>query len=163
MRESIGGTWLLGIVMVFMMIFIAFVSISINYSKAFKLKSSMVTIVEEYQGVNAETIKKLNKEISANGYVNKGNCANNKFDGYISVLDGVATPNGTGKQNYCIYREYKQSDKNGENRYYYTVSVFFNISLPILGDIFTFRVSGETNPVYETVKAKNELFDIQRL
>ncbi len=39
MKESIGGTWLLGFVLVFIVIFSAYLAVSINYTKAFKVKN----------------------------------------------------------------------------------------------------------------------------
>ena len=51
MRQAIGGAWLYGIVIVFMMFMIAYVSATLNYSRAYKTKTQVVNIIEEYQGV----------------------------------------------------------------------------------------------------------------
>ena len=39
MRESIGGTWILSIVMTFLMLFTAYLAVSVNYAKAFRVKT----------------------------------------------------------------------------------------------------------------------------
>ena len=50
MRESIGGAWLIGIVIVFIFMFAAFMTYSDSYSKAFALKNEIVSIIEENEG-----------------------------------------------------------------------------------------------------------------
>lgn len=148
MRESVGGAWLLGIVLVFMAIFIAYISISINYSTAYKLKTAMVTRLEQYDGLNPTAIEELNALMKANGYIQKGNCQRkNASETVWGVTGTVATENPTTRQDYCVKREVK-TDPGEETKYYYTIEVFFGFNLPVLGDLYTFRVSGETNAIY---------------
>lgn len=154
MKQSIAGTWLFGIVLVFMTIFIAYVAISINYNHAFKIKSDMVQILEQYQGINSKSLEKLEKKMQANSYSAKGTCQNDpKYIGVLGVNGQTVTVKNqiseslTGKYNYCVYLE--KVDK----KYYYTVEVFLKFNLPVLGDLFDFRIIGETNPIeypYET-------------
>ena len=51
MRESIGGTWITQLVIVMMFVFVAFLALSVNYSKAFRVKNQMISIIEKYGGV----------------------------------------------------------------------------------------------------------------
>lgn len=150
MRESVGGAWILGIVITFMAIFIAFISISINYSTAYKLKTAMVTVIEQYDGFNHSTIEELQRLMDGYGYIQKGTCRSEENKNVFGVLSGDYTPNEnpTTKQSYCIRREYKRGTNNGEDKYYYTIEVFFGFNLPVLGELYTFRVNGETNVIY---------------
>ena len=50
MRESIGATWLLGLVIAFIIFFSSFLALSVNYSKAFNVKNNIVDFVEKYEG-----------------------------------------------------------------------------------------------------------------
>ena len=50
MRESIGGTWLLGFVVLFIVLFSAYLAYSINYTKAFKTKNYIINTIEENEG-----------------------------------------------------------------------------------------------------------------
>lgn len=147
LRESIGGAWILGIVMVFMMIFVAYISISINYSNAFRLKTEMVTIVEEYEGINPTSLSRLQALLDKYGYRNKMSCKINTDDKIIGVTDQVVTKNPTTKQSYCVTREERPAQSGAEEKYYYTIYVSFDFALPILGDIFKFQVNGETNAI----------------
>ncbi len=58
MRDSINGLWLIGIVMTLMVFIIAFVAISLNYSNAYRMKSEMVNAIEQYNGINGNTVQK---------------------------------------------------------------------------------------------------------
>lgn len=147
MRESINGAWLLGIMMVFICIFIAYVSIQINYSKAYKVKTNMVTIIEQYDGVNPTSIMKMQENMMGNGYESNARCSTDKggFVGINTREHSNTNPSGWG---VCVYREYRPHTDFSEEKYYYTVETFFGFDLPMLGDLYTFRVSGETNAIY---------------
>ena len=45
MRESMGGTWLFGIVIVFIALFASFLAYSISYTRAFNVKNEIVVLV----------------------------------------------------------------------------------------------------------------------
>ena len=54
MKESIGVTWILGLVMTFMVLFIAVLSASVNYNKAFRIKNRIIAMIEKEEGLNYE-------------------------------------------------------------------------------------------------------------
>jgi hypothetical protein len=45
MREAIGGTWIFSIVIVFIVLFSSYLAISVNYSKAFKVKKVIYQVL----------------------------------------------------------------------------------------------------------------------
>ena len=45
MRESIGGAWLVGIVITFVVLFTSYLALSVNYSKAFKVKNEIISLI----------------------------------------------------------------------------------------------------------------------
>lgn len=155
MRDSINGVWVLGIVMVFMAIFVAFVAISINYSNAYTLKSRMVTIIEEYEGMNNESMSRIDGVLKDNGYLNRLLCPEPLYGADRSVYgitDMNAVLNPTTPQSYCVSRDSRSTsdsrndfDKGADTEYYYTVTLAFAFDLPLLGELFDFKVSGETN------------------
>lgn len=59
MRESIGGTWLFGIVITFIALFSAFLSYAISYTKAFNLKSEILNMIERSEGWTESEIDDL--------------------------------------------------------------------------------------------------------
>jgi hypothetical protein len=132
LRDSINGAWLLGIIITFMAILIAYITIQINYSKAYEMKTKIVTTVEQYNGLNPLTLERR---------LNAG-------DKIVGILDGIVTTDPSAPQSFCFNRETMPGDSTTETKYYYSVEVFFGFTVPVLGDIFTFRISGETNAVY---------------
>jgi hypothetical protein len=76
MKESIGGVWLFGIVITFIVFFTCFVSFSTNYSRAFKVKDEVLASIEHYRGVNELSLARISEYMSEIGYYGKGNCKN---------------------------------------------------------------------------------------
>lgn len=58
MRESIGGAWLVGIVITFVVLFTSYLALSVNYSKAFKVKNEIISLIEENEGLTDKTQEK---------------------------------------------------------------------------------------------------------
>ena len=61
MREAIGGTWLFGIVILFIALFSAFLAYSVSYTKAFNTKNEIINIIERNEGFT--TLKSGNSDI----------------------------------------------------------------------------------------------------
>ena len=145
MRESIGGTWLFGIVVVFIVLFTSFLAISVNYSKAFRVKNFIVDAIEKYEGHGNDTqqiIENYNKQI---GY-GVGNSCSGRGSGFGKIIRS----NGTETSRYCVEcHESFASEKNGNRmpKTYYTVTVFFKLDLPIIGNLFVFPVTGQTKTI----------------
>ena len=51
MRESVGSTWIFQLAIIFILIFSAYLAITINYSKTFKVKNEVISILEKYEGL----------------------------------------------------------------------------------------------------------------
>lgn len=147
LRDSISGAWLFGIVLTFMAFFIAFITISINYSEAYEMKTKMVTVLEEYDGLNPLSVEILNKIADGYGYRKTSTCKVENGETFVGIKDGVARVNPSGPQQICITREFREGDEYTDDKYYYNLEVFFGFTLPLFGNLFTFRVGGETNEV----------------
>ena len=139
MREAIGGTWLYSIVIVFIVLFTSYLAVSVNYSKAFKVKDRIITIIENNEGLNSDSRDLISDYLSSNGYFVYGSCSKGE-KGYeqSNSLDS--------KYKYCVSK--KESGTGTYRKTYYKVKVFFRIDLPIIGNFFTFPVSGETKAVH---------------
>ena len=49
MKEAIGGSWLMQIVIFFVLLFAAFLCFAINYTRAFKVKNELIKTIQRYQ------------------------------------------------------------------------------------------------------------------
>lgn len=147
MKESIGGTWIFAICMTFIVLFTGYLAISVNYSKAFKLKSSIVNDIEEAEGY--ESIRdKVRMYLTSQGYSAYGECPNFSSTEWrlIDTIDDSA-PVGGNYHNVCIYKMdvLTTNDDICDDRAYYKVVTFFKFDLPVLNVLLTYKVSGDTD------------------
>lgn len=148
MREAIGASWLMIIVMSFIALFSGYLALSINYSKAFRVKDGIVDRLEKHYGLNQESLEDITAFINEIGYNSKGLC--NMLDAssqanYVGVnRDRVDSRPSTGRYNYCISKINSYSPSGQLTSAYYQVVVFFSLSLPLLENFSQFHVSGET-------------------
>ena len=87
MRQSIGGTWLLQLMIVFIILFVGFIILTLNYSKTVTLKNELIDMFEKYEGINSQSIELVNNYLTNNSYSVLGNCVS---DGEQSTsIDGA--------------------------------------------------------------------------
>lgn len=146
MRESIGTTWTFGLVLTFILLFSAFLSLAINYSRVFKVKNETLSILEKYEGYTTTSRDIINKYLKYSGYNGTGSCPT----GYAgeSSLDNKGLNMTTSKKNaYCI-------KQNGNQ---YDIILFFNFNLPIFGQLGGFNIAGQTKQINISPKNLVEL------
>lgn len=138
MKESIEGTTLMQIVMVFLFIFTAVICVSINYSNAYKAKNDIVKYIERH-GIEAAKEDEFLETIKNNGYYDYGDCDS----GYTGVSDD------TTKGYLFCYKEFKNgsSDELSDSSHYYNIVAFYHVNLPFINQI-NFKVKGSTKTLY---------------
>lgn len=162
MKESIGGTWLIGIVALFIVLFSAFMAYSINYTKAFRAKNGIIDLIEQnegytfYNGPNIYNMKQEelmnDRSVQAKSYAlvksmgyDYGSKSENKVvcnnDGTISdatKIDAAYQPGG-----YCVYRFC-----NSDGTYRYKVVTYVMMKFPVINFGITVPIKGETKTLY---------------
>ena len=144
MREAIGGTWLYGMVIVFIVVFSAYLAISINYSRTFRVKNGVVDIIEQNEGITGDTEKTLETFLDQHGHLVVGNCGSANTKAYKGAPYALMN----GKPRLCAYKVDTPRSTSAVPVYTYYVSVFFRIDIPLLGDLLVLPVSGETKDIY---------------
>ena len=61
-------------VLIFTLIFAAFISLAIIYNKTYKIKNESLNIIQKYEGININSLTIINKYLKNNGYSHTGNC-----------------------------------------------------------------------------------------
>lgn len=151
MREAVGGTWITQLVILFMLIFVAFLALSLNYTKAFKIKNEILSIIEKREGFTSGpngSIAIINNYLILNGYRVTKPCDKGSY-GVTSLTSNTAeyvSEKSNKKYYYCVTK-IKSPASKVPSKAYYSVKIFFYFNLPILGDIFKFEVNGETGDV----------------
>lgn len=149
MKEAIGGSWIFGIVIAFVAFFAGYVSLSLNYSKIYRVKDEVVILLQNYNGINNESIKAISKYVNDVGYRNYGNCEP-ETDSQTACTVGVDSRQVTDNEsynyaktlnnvNYCVEKIITK-----DNAAYYQVTLFFKVDLPIVRQLFGMNVQGET-------------------
>ena len=49
MRDAFGGTFMIKLGLVFLVVYVSFMAVAINYAKAFRVKNQIINIIEQYQ------------------------------------------------------------------------------------------------------------------
>ena len=155
MRESVGTSWIMGLAVVFILIFSAYLTIILNYSKTFRVKNTVVSIIEKYEGFksgNGNSMGIVNNYLLSSGYKQTGICpdgyygattlAGNNVDSEYEFISGSSNK----KYFYCIKKVsvYNSTLADKPQKYYYRVILFTNNDLPVLGNVFTFTAQGRT-------------------
>ncbi len=144
MKEAIGGAGILIFAILFILLFGSFLSASVNYSKAFKVKNEIVNIIEREKGVNDATLEKIYDYMTEVGYRTTGNCDDGNWKGYNTNSKGDTYRNPM----ICI----DTVNVNGNSvdavpTAYYKVRVFYNMDIPIFQSAFHFRIEGTTKKI----------------
>lgn len=166
MRDAIGGVFTLQIVLVLVVLLNGYMAYSVNYTRAFRVKNSIINIIEEQEGFSegSKAAEEISSLVKTAGYglsstQKQAVISNNHKDGwYCSGNDG-----------YCV----KCIDNSGDNTInaddasyrgvYYTVKTYVNMDIPILNRVFSglpdfLAVRGDTKTVY----AKNGCSNMNR-
>ena len=147
MKESISESWTIQLIAAFVLLFVAFLSLMIAYSRCFKVKNEVVSIIEKY-----ETLDKSKSIISnymdAAGYTGTGTCRENSEGGITYVKTLCLGNNGKldpvkGNRTGCRACIEQQNDTNNHVTVY-RVSLFYNFNIPAFGRLATFEVTGKT-------------------
>lgn len=129
MREAMGGSVLIQMIAMFVVIYIGIIAIGINYAVSFRVKNQIINLLEDH-----ETYEDASNEISV--YLKNTN--------YYAGETKTTSNQGAQKclnetENYCI-----QEIKLTSGKYYYVVTTFVSFEFPFLGKILDAPVKGET-------------------
>ena len=132
MKESISYTFLLNIIIIFIVIsFFAIMNI-MSYTKAFRTNSKVVNAIEIYEGYNGAT-SEINRVLTNFGYQRK-NITCPKKDGQTAI-NGV---DGNSSDGICVYL-FDNGDK-----YSYGVITYMTFDFPIVNQIIRIPVYTRT-------------------
>ena len=143
MKQAIETQQLFRMIIVLTLFFAAFLTVAIIYNRAYKVKNEAILIIEKYEGFGTKAKKIVNNYLYNNSYNAKGKCNSGEYG--ATSLDNPSLEQATNEKEkyyYCVSTEVK-----GDGKTYYNFKVFFNFNLPIIGDIFTFKITGQTKGI----------------
>ena len=164
MKESMGSTWIMSLMIGFIFIFTVFLILAMNFTKVYKMKNEVTTIIEKYEGatnkssgghLNWGSISIIGNYLNSNGYSATGYCpedntisdestglvgwygANNLSD------DSLVKAENNTKYYYCI----RKHNINNTKLTYFEIVLFLKFDLPVIGNITAFKVNGNTTDI----------------
>lgn len=157
MKDVYGSTWTLQLMIGFILLFVSFLTLTITYSKVFKVKNEVISIIEKYNGFNEDSASIINSYLLNSGYNTLGRCeGDNQIIGINDFNDnqGEEANEGT-RYHYCVEKEDKRSYNDSIAQTTYEVTLFYRFNIPIIGDISVFTVKGKTTDLID----REDLFD----
>ena len=160
MKESIGGVTLFNIVIVFVLLFAGYISMSINYSKAYNVKNEILNIIRNQGGVCTSSTRdntncynfaeQITDYFREANYRSTGSCD----DGWVGYnREGLIDNNNPA---FCVTAVRANSNSELPNALYYQVKVFYQLDLPVINSLFEFSIYGETARIYDPNECKVE-------
>lgn len=140
MKEAVGGTFMIYVLLIFIAVYITFVAVALNYAKAFRVKNSVIDIIEQNEGMTDDELNDINK---SGDTITKINERLKDYNYYITLSDSYLD-----KYNdyTCFDRGYCIS-KVGDIREYYRVVTFVQLSIPFIDFNITIPIRGETRVI----------------
>ncbi len=153
MRDAIGGSVSIIIIVVFIVIALGYLAFNVNYTKAFRMRDKIIAVYEDYDGDCGNDCKTVIHNYARKIGYRLGNLNCGTLNSSFIPVDDM----------YCVRETVVQGDrgdssishiKNSDSRYsdvrakhYYTIVTKINIELPIISNIFDFGlfyISGDT-------------------
>ena len=134
MRDAMGGTVALVIIVVFIVFALGYMAFNVNYTKAFRMKNKIISVYEKHKG-NCDS--KCENEI-----VNYANTIGYSLGKQMSCGSGTKGVNGL----YC-YNEVRTIGGTTGERHYYEIITKINVEVPIINrilDLQVFYITGDT-------------------
>lgn len=150
MRDAFGGAFMIKLFLVFIIIYVSFTALALNYAKAFKVKNKIIEYIETNEAVNISNM-------TAAELMDMQSFFDNEIHGNMNYF---ATISCNGNEIYCqngIKIEEKGSATNTAGKYYRVTTAFgwnikfINVILSLNGNnksqdapIGVWQISGET-------------------
>ena len=139
MKDAVGGSLLLYLVVIFTSIVILFFAGILAYSKAYKVKNRIIEVIEKHGTYDSSVVAEINNDLNRAGY--------------RSVSSNAQLNSKCGNQNlnsttyfYCVYED-ESSLESGKS---YKVVTYVHFDFPVIGDILEFPVRGQTKTLGKT-------------
>ena len=145
MKESVGYSVTLNIVIVFIIVIFSFLSFALIYYKANKVTNVVVNSIEKYEGYNTLAENEILNRIISLGYNTKSIKCKEKIGGCELIKNGELKASN-GEKGYCVY----YCDNN--DYYYYRIRTNMFLNIPLIHDVIDLPIYTNTNELYDFEK-----------
>ena len=140
MRDALGGVVNIAIIVVFMVIVSGYLAFNVNYTKAFRVKNKIISVIENREGLDETGKKEIENYAKSIGYnVNINKCS--------GEWEAANKDKGT----FCYKRVSQDKGSDRLDKGYYEIITFVSIDIPIIKNIMPhiefFQVKGSTKSI----------------
>ncbi len=155
MRDALGGTVTLMIIVVFIVFALGYMAFNVNYTKAFRMKNKIISVYEDYKGdcSSTECQNTITNYARTIGYTTdlSMSCPSGfeKVKGMYCVRETVVNSD----KQYSSISHIKKSGRSGvslsdiKTKHYFTIITKINIQIPVINNIMDlqfFNIRGDT-------------------
>lgn len=134
MRDAFGGAFSIKLMLAFLILYVFFICIALNYAKAFRVKNRIINIIEQQEGMNSEASNQIGQYLTDRGYsIDCAEIDRVKCDACQCVSDIANNAQG-----------YSYKEVSTREQRYYVVETYILFDIPIIGIDFPIAVRGET-------------------
>lgn len=144
MRDAVGGSFMIKLIIVFLVLYTIFVAVALNYAKAFRVKNKVLDIIEQNEGIKDYDNASDTAITQISAYMNSVSYKINKDTADKKCKEAYGNDVFVGKEGYCIIEVRGNNDINAD---YYKVATFVTIDFPFLNLSFTIPIQGETRKI----------------
>ncbi len=156
MKQSIGTTFLLNFIIIFLILTFVFIAAIMNYMRAFKVNSGIENAIENHEGYNDLAYKEINNFLTTFGYrIDNNGASKCKTTRTHTTKDGKTetgrlmtkaySSNGNQNFRYCIY----EFPKDKDNYFTYGVVTYIYMDIPMFNQYLAIPVYSETERIYK--------------
>lgn len=142
MKEATGSTFMIYVFLIFLAVYITFLAVALNYAKAFRVKNSVIDIIEQNEGMSNDELENIN---TSGEVISKIENRLKEYKYYVSLSDSYSDDYGNYTcfdRGYCISKE-----SNDLGKEYYGVVTFVQLSIPFIDFNITIPIKGETRVI----------------
>ena len=147
MKESIGVSFIINIVVLFIIIIFVFIAGTISYNKAFKVNSKIVNALEKFEGYNSASKEEMDLLLMSIGYKpgDSTKCPQTKNGGILVTASSFEVNPSYEKYSYCIYF----FDNDGDDHHYtFGVTSYMDLDIPIVSNFITIPIYSKTRRIW---------------
>ena len=125
MRDAFGGVFMMRFLLVFIFVYVTFTAVSLNYAKAFRIKNSVIDVIEQSQITSVKSLnsgsgsvlRKIDKVLDKANYNKEckngnGQLNREKGTGQAYCYRGVVIEEKENTTRYVTYNVYTYADWN---------------------------------------------------
>lgn len=166
MRESIGTSFMLNFIILFIFLVFAFLAGTLSYYKAYRINNYIVNAIERFEGYNDYSKSEIAGGLASLGYdiSVSSNCPATRTITHVSYLGENVTFKVEGQhvgnndnEGYCIYLFWndngvKAYDGHGlattDIYYTYGILTYMKIRFPVVENVLKIPIFSRTNRMY---------------